>query len=102
MSKFKEIQQKGLSRSWIAATLDPEQLHLHITELPAGVRAHPAHTHQGTEAFYVLEGRGVVEMEGETIPVEANQTVILDASRMHGLANTGDTPMKYLVIISKS
>lgn len=102
MSAFNEIQWKGLSRCWVAASLDPEQLHLHITELPAGKRAHPAHTHPGSEAFYVLEGRGVVEMEGETIPVEANQVVILDAGRMHGLANTGDTPMKYLVIIAKS
>jgi mannose-6-phosphate isomerase-like protein (cupin superfamily) len=101
MSAFKEIQLRGISRSWVAASLEPEKLHLHITELPAGVRAHPAHTHSGTEAFYVLEGSGVVEMDGETIPIEANQTVILDASRMHGLANTGSTPMKYLVIIVK-
>jgi len=102
MSKFIEIQKKGLSRCSLAATLDPEKLSLHITEIPPGTRAHPPHTHNGTEAFYVLEGSGAIEMEGETVPVESNQAVILDASRMHGLVNTGSGPMKYLVIIAKS
>jgi len=101
MSKFNETQAKGLSRCWLEASLDPEKLRLHITEIPVGVRAHPPHTHSGIEAFYVLEGSGVVETESDTIPVEANQGVILDASRMHGLVNTGSVPMKYVVIIAK-
>jgi mannose-6-phosphate isomerase-like protein (cupin superfamily) len=102
MSEFIEIQKKGLSGCWIAASLDPEKLHLHITEIPAGTRAHPPHTHTGAEAFYVLEGSGVIETKGETIPVAANQAVILDASHEHGLINTGNVPMKYVVIIVKS
>jgi mannose-6-phosphate isomerase-like protein (cupin superfamily) len=101
MSKFIEIQKKGLSRCSIAASLDAEKLSLHITEIPPGTRAHPPHAHNGTEAFYVLEGSGAIETEGETIPVESNQAIILDASRMHGLVNTGSVPMKYLVIIGK-
>ncbi len=101
MSKFKEIALKGISKCWMAASLDPEELHLHITEVPAGARPHSAHTHEGAEAFYVLEGSGEVEMEGETVPVEANQAVILDANRLHGLVNTGSLPMKYIVIIAK-
>jgi mannose-6-phosphate isomerase-like protein (cupin superfamily) len=43
----------------------------------------------------------VIEMDGETVPVESNQAVILDPDRMHGLVNTGNVPMKYLVIIGK-
>jgi mannose-6-phosphate isomerase-like protein (cupin superfamily) len=101
MSQFIDIQRKGLIRCLSAASLDPEKLRLHITEIPPGTRAHPAHTHNGTEAFYVLEGSGVIETEGETIPVESNQAVILDANHMHGLINTGSVPMKYIVIITK-
>lgn len=101
MSQFIEIQKEGLSRCLIAASLDPEKLSLHISEIAPGTRAHPAHVHKGTEAFYVLEGSGAIETEGETIPVESNQAVILDASCMHGLVNTGNVPMKYLVIIGK-
>jgi mannose-6-phosphate isomerase-like protein (cupin superfamily) len=101
MNKFTEIELKGISQSWIVDTLDPDRLHLHITEVPAGARPHSAHAHEGAEAFYVLEGSGEVEMEGETVPVATNQVVILDATRMHGLVNTGSTPMKYIVIIAK-
>jgi mannose-6-phosphate isomerase-like protein (cupin superfamily) len=101
MSKFIEVQKKGLSRCWLEDSLDPQQLHLHLTEIPAGARAHLPHTHAGAEAFYVLEGSGVIETEEETILVEANQAVILDASHMHGLINTGQVPMKYVVIIAK-
>lgn len=102
MSKFVEVQKKGIDRCWIGTQLDPDKLHLHITAIPAGERAHPPHTHNGVEAFYVLEGSGVIETEGETIPIKANQAVILDASHMHGLMNTGSVPMKYVVIIVKS
>ena len=102
MSKFIEIQKKGIDQCWIGSNLDPEKLHFHITAIPAGERAHPAHTHSGVEAFYVLEGNGIIESEGETIPVSANQAVILDASHIHGLMNTGSVPMKYVVIIVKS
>jgi mannose-6-phosphate isomerase-like protein (cupin superfamily) len=101
MSKFIEVQRKGLSKCWLAATVDPEKLRLHITEILPGTRAHPPHTHSGIEGFYILEGSGVIEMDGETVPVESNQAVILDPDRMHGLVNTGNVPMKYLVIIGK-
>ena len=102
MSKFHEIQKKGLSRCSIAALLDADKLSLHISEIAPGTRAHPPHAHNGTEAFYVLEGSGAIETEGETIAIGSNQAVILDASHMHGLVNTGSVPMKYLVIITKS
>jgi mannose-6-phosphate isomerase-like protein (cupin superfamily) len=101
MSEFTKIETKGLSGCWIANSLDPERLHLHITEIPAGTRAHPPHTHTGAEAFYVLEGSGVIETKGETIPIQANQAIILDAGHEHGLINTGHGPMKYIVIITK-
>jgi mannose-6-phosphate isomerase-like protein (cupin superfamily) len=101
MSKMVEVQKKGLEKCWLEDSLNPDQLHLHISEIAAGTRAHPPHTHSGAEAFYVLEGSGVIETESGPVPVSANQAVILDASRLHGLANTGSGPMKYVVIIAK-
>jgi mannose-6-phosphate isomerase-like protein (cupin superfamily) len=102
MKGFTQVTKKGLDRCWLEESLNPEQLHLHISEIPAGTRAHPPHTHSGAEAFYVLEGSGVIETENGPIPIESNQAVILDASRMHGLVNTGKGPMKYVVMIAKS
>ena len=102
MSNFTQVQKKGIDACWLESSLNPDQLHLHITEIPAGTRAHPPHTHNGAEAFYILEGSGQIETESGPIPLQANQVVILDASREHGLVNTGDGPMKYIVIITKS
>ena len=96
-----ELNVKGIDKCWLEDTLNPDQLHLHVTEIPAGTRAHPPHTHAGVEAFYVLQGSGIIETAGGEVPIQANQAVILDASRMHGLVNTGDGPMKYVVIITQ-
>jgi mannose-6-phosphate isomerase-like protein (cupin superfamily) len=101
MTTMIDIKTKGLDKCWLEDSLNPDQLHLHITEIPAGTRPHPPHAHSGVEAFYVLEGSGAIETENGTVPLEPNQAVILDAKRVHGLVNTGSGPMKYIVIIAK-
>jgi mannose-6-phosphate isomerase-like protein (cupin superfamily) len=102
MAEFRELTKKGLSGFWMEANLNPDRLSLHLSQIEPGTRAHPPHTHAGVEAFYILEGSGVVELaDGTTVPLSANQTAVIDANKMHGLVNTGSVPMKYLVIISK-
>ena len=101
MSSFSVQKVKGLDRMLLAEGLDPDRLHLHISEIEPGTRAHPPHTHEGVEAFYLLEGEGVVEVEGETYPLRANEAVVLDPAVIHGLVNTGPGKMRYIVIIAK-
>ena len=101
MAKFNEISKKGLSGFFVDASLDLDRLSLHISQIEPGTRAHPPHTHAGVEAFYVLEGSGTIETESGPIAVTSNQAVILDATQLHGLVNTGEGPLKYLVIIAK-
>ena len=52
----KEIRNdiKGINRFVFEAGSDREQLHLHISEVGPGSRAHPPHTHEGQEIFYVF------------------------------------------------
>jgi mannose-6-phosphate isomerase-like protein (cupin superfamily) len=102
MPEFVEIAKKGLSRCWIEEGVDPQRLHLHISEIAPGTRAHPPHTHAGTEVFYILSGSGVFEMNGTRVPLSANQAVIIDPQTLHGLENTGSTPMRYIVFISQA
>ncbi len=97
---FTTRQAKGLTNCLVETGIDPEKLRIHISEIPPGTRAHPPHTHEGVEAFYVLEGRGAVEVGGERHAVGPNEAIILDARNLHGLENIGDTPMRYLVIIT--
>ena len=93
---------KGLHQCFVAEGVNPAALRLHISEIAPGTSAHPPHTHAGVEAFYVLEGHGVLSVEGEPPhPLGPNEAIVLNPAKPHGLTNTGDTPMRYIVIIAK-
>ncbi len=101
MSNFTPVKEKGLERCLVAANLDPERLRIHISEIEPGTRAHPPHTHEGVEAFYILEGQGELEMGEERQTLQANEAIVIDPSILHGLVNTGTAKMRYMVIITK-
>jgi len=93
---------KGLGKYLIDSGIDPQMLRMHISEIAPGTSAHAPHTHAGVEAFYVLEGQGVLTVQGEPPqPLGPNEAIVLNPAKPHGLANTGDTPMRYMVIIAK-
>lgn len=98
---FSEITAKGFSRYLVAASLDPQKLRLHISEVEPGSRSHGAHTHPGVEAFYVLEGQATVEVEDELYTLGPNEALALDASRPHGIFNSGPARARYMVIIAQ-
>lgn len=101
MANFTKLDKKGLAGFFVDASLAPERISVHLSQIEPGTSSHPPHTHGGVEAFYVLEGSGTIEVEGETLAIQANQAVAVDPTRLHGLSNTGSVPMKYLVIIAK-
>jgi len=95
---LKEV--KGLTKCLVDEEVDPKKLSFHISKIDAGTRAHPPHTHEGVEAFYVLEGNGTIEIEDEGYPLGPNEAILLDPTKLHGLVNTGSTAMRYMVIIA--
>ncbi len=96
-----EIQAKGIAKFLTAPGLVPDKIKMHITEVEPGSRSHGAHTHAGTEAFYMLEGNATVEVEDERYSLEANQVAVIDATRPHGIFNRGATKMRYIVIVAQ-
>jgi uncharacterized cupin superfamily protein len=100
MMDFVEVAAKGVGRLLVAKGVDAERLHIHISEIGPGERPHPPHTHAGLEAIYVLEGNGTLEVDGQAYPLGANQCMLLDTTRIHGLLNTGTAKMRYMVIIT--
>jgi len=93
---------KGLGKYVVDSGIDPQMLRMHISEIAPGTSAHAPHTHAGVEAFYVLEGHGTLTVDGETPQaLGPNDVIILDPAKLHGLTNTGDAPMRYMVIIAK-
>ena len=56
---------KGIDKFIFEGGLDDNKLHLHISQVDPDTRAHPPHTHDGQEIFYVFEGNSeVVWFEG--------------------------------------
>ena len=43
------------------------------------------HQHEGEEFWYILEGEGILLLEGQEIPVEEGDLVLLPAWKEHGL-----------------
>ncbi len=99
---FKEMSFKGVTRCLVDDHVDTNKLRFHISELDAGARPHPLHTHPGVEVFYVLEGNGTLEVESERHSLGPNESIMLDSSRPHCLVNTGNSRMRYLVVMAPS
>jgi mannose-6-phosphate isomerase-like protein (cupin superfamily) len=97
---FLDVARKGLGRCVVDGDLAADALKLHVSQLEPGTSAHAAHTHDAAEAFYVLEGQALVEVDGARHELSANEAMILDAHKLHGISNSGKTVLRYLVIIA--
>ena len=97
---FLEHKVKGITRYLVDEDLQGEPLRAHISEVGPGQRSHPPHQHGGLEAFYMLEGEGVLEIDGQDYPLKANEAVVFDPQKLHGLVNRSNAPMRYIVILT--
>ncbi len=97
---FTQQTVKGIARYLLDDALDGEPLHVHISEVGPGERAHPPHQHGGLEAFYILHGTGTLEIDGERQVLQANEAAVFDPQKLHGLVNSGDGPLRYMVILT--
>jgi len=56
----------------------------------------PDHFHTYDEVIYVLEGEGMLEIDGEQAPLRPGTCVHLPARLVHCLANTGESELRLL------
>lgn len=57
------------------------------------------HTHgENEEVYLVLEGEGVMHLDGDEFPVRPGHVILNRPGGTHGLRNTGDTALKIYVI----
>jgi quercetin dioxygenase-like cupin family protein len=87
-------------RREISLIVANENLSLTYASRPAGERVTHAHTHQHTEAFYVLEGELIFEVgaEGETITIGAGGFVATPPGLAHSYGTVGNQPARWLII----
>jgi quercetin dioxygenase-like cupin family protein len=54
------------------------------------------HRHSPAEIYYVIEGRGIVTIEGREHVVSAGSAVFIPADAEHGIRNDADAPLRFL------
>ncbi|HIE50612.1 MAG TPA: cupin domain-containing protein [Armatimonadetes bacterium] len=62
---------------------------------PPGFRTHPEghHVHEYPEVFCILQGRGVLELNEERIPVQVGDVLIIEPGEEHHLVSSEEDPL---------
>lgn len=66
-----------------------------VTSFPPGTGL-PRHSHNTVEQVTLLEGRGIVELDGERRTLAPYDTTLVPADEPHRFENDGDTVMRIL------
>jgi len=74
--------------------------HVSVTEIvvPAHSAGPPLHTHDFDEAFYMLEGELVFQVDDELITKHAGELSFAPRNVVHALANHSDADARYLLV----
>lgn len=71
---------------------------INLSKVPVG-KTHKAHSHKSMEEiFYFTEGEGEVRIEEEIETVGPGDRVIVPATSVHQVKNTGESELKYIGI----
>jgi mannose-6-phosphate isomerase-like protein (cupin superfamily) len=69
-----------------------------VVTLKPGQAPHPPHRHAEEEFMILAEGTGTWHLDGKEIPARNGDAVYAAPWIMHGLKNTGETPLTYYMV----
>lgn len=67
-------------------------------EFLPGQRLQPPHLHPQEELQYVISGHGTWHLNGKDLPLEPGDLMYAKPGDLHGIANTGTEPLRFLVV----
>lgn len=76
---------------------DAATLCLGVVEIDPGQHS-PLHRHNCEELYYVIDGTGEVEQEGERFPIHTGDAVLNRVNIDHRVFNTGDVTLRLAVV----
>lgn len=83
----------------VDAGIGARQVDLHLNTINPGTAPGPYHLHNQVEnVYYVLEGRGVIRIDGTDHEVAPGQAVFIPPGVPHSAHNSGDGPLRLLEI----
>lgn len=77
--------------------LDAQTLCMGLVEIDPG-HASPMHRHNCEEVYYVLAGKGELEIDGEKHSLVAGGASLQRPNLKHRVINTGDEPLRLIVV----
>ena len=74
--------------------------HVSVTEIevPAHSAGPPLHTHDFDEAFYMLEGELIFQLDDELVTKGAGELFFAPRNVAHALANHSEAPARYVLV----
>ena len=92
---------RGYAKAYVNEKCGAKHVSMHISVIKPRMRAHDPHQHDGEEIYFILEGEAEVTIEDVAFTVKANTAIFINGPQMHGIRNSGDGILKYMVIIAK-
>ena len=89
-AEWKTLISAGLTRS--------EGLTLGVARLPPGGSLH-RHHHPQHEAYFVLEGTGIVTIDGGAHAVAPGAAVFIPGNVLHSVAATGESDLRFAYVL---
>lgn len=59
----------------------------------------PKHTHPWPHINYILEGRGILHLDGEDHELRAGSFAYVPSNKLHQFRSAGDEPFKFICIV---
>ena len=59
----------------------------------------PLHTHDWPHINYIVEGRGVLHVDGRDTPIESGSYAFVPAGSTHQFSNTGSEKFRFICIV---
>ena len=56
------------------------------------------HAHEQPEIYYLLEGKGVLFLDGSSYELRPGDTVFIPSNVRHGIQNTGEGPLRFFYV----
>ncbi len=67
--------------------------------LGPGEASKPHRLRSSSEVYFILEGRGRMNVDGESAEVEPGQAIYIPPGSSQNIENTGDRPLTFLCIV---
>jgi (S)-ureidoglycine aminohydrolase len=99
--EFKAHEKGGVRKYFETPTAMFSRIEMHVTTLNGGLKSHEPHTHRPAEIILLLDAEAGQHVSTEmligdkTIPAGAGDFYYVEPNILHGITNTGTTPVSY-------